>query len=148
MLLLIDHFSYEASKTISLYRTQKSVELILEMRSSFGFSHYILSILSLVEVATGWMSNSLNTAIVISFAYTACSHERTRLVLLDESGALSVRATPLLQVFGEYQTAQDVFRRFHQFEMSSNDRAQYSLACQLDGTCPVNVRDQITNGHT
>ena len=54
----------------------------------------------------------------------------------------------LLQVYGDFDTAPDVLRRFHQFETSENDRASYSLACQLDGTCPVNFRDELTVGHT
>lgn len=52
------------------------------------------------------------------------------------------------QVSGDYETAPDVLRRFHQYRTSENDRARYSLACQLDGTCPVNFRDEITVGHT
>lgn len=52
------------------------------------------------------------------------------------------------QVFGDYETAADLLRRFNQHEFSENDRAYYSLACQLDGICPVNFRDEITVGHT
>lgn len=52
------------------------------------------------------------------------------------------------QVFGDYEMAPDLLRRFHQYEVSENDRARYSLACQLDGICPVNFRDEITAGHT
>ena len=51
-------------------------------------------------------------------------------------------------MYGDFDTAPDVLRRFHQFESSENDRASYSLACQLDGTCPVNFRDELTVGHT
>ena len=47
-------------------------------------------------------------------------------------------------MYGDFDTAPDVLRRFHQFESSENDRASYSLACQLDGTCPVNFRDELT----
>ncbi|CAM9431453.1 unnamed protein product [Ectocarpus sp. 4 AP-2014] len=66
----------------------------------------------------------------------------------DWSAGADIRSTFHPQVFGDYETAPDVLRRFHQYESSENDRARYSLACQLDGTCPVNFRDEITVGHT
>ncbi|GMI25152.1 hypothetical protein TrRE_jg7627, partial [Triparma retinervis] len=47
------------------------------------------------------------------------------------------------QVFTEFQTADDWETRFHQYETNYNDRARFSLACTLDGTCPVNFKDQV-----
>ncbi len=46
----------------------------------------------------------------------------------------------------EYDTAVDYRRRFSQYILNFNDRATYSLACVLDGVCPVNFRDQLTAG--
>lgn len=46
-----------------------------------------------------------------------------------------------------FRTIEDWERRFHQFEHSYNDRALYSTACVLDGICPVNFKDQQTEGH-
>jgi len=48
----------------------------------------------------------------------------------------------------EYKTAVDYKVRFKQFIDNNNDRASYSLACVIDGVCPVNYKDQITDGHT
>ena len=47
----------------------------------------------------------------------------------------------------EYNTAYDYKYRFRQFIYNSNDRADYSLACVVDGVCPVNFADQLTVGH-
>jgi hypothetical protein len=47
----------------------------------------------------------------------------------------------------EYDTAVDYKIRFSQYVYNQNDRATYSLACVLDGYCPVNFRDQITTGN-
>jgi len=47
------------------------------------------------------------------------------------------------QVFTEFKTADDWETRFHQYEINYNDRARYSLACTLDGSCPVNFKDQV-----
>eukprot|EP01035_Chromulina_nebulosa_P020418 gene20418-26496_t len=49
-------------------------------------------------------------------------------------------------VRSEYQTAVDYKTRFRQYISNVNDRALYSLACVIDGNCPVNFRDQLTNG--
>jgi len=50
------------------------------------------------------------------------------------------------QVYTEFNMAPDWDTRFHQFEENYNDRAYYSLACQLDGSCPVNFKDQVELG--
>lgn len=68
---------------------------------------------------------------------------------MSTSSALHPLSSTLIrQLSGDYETAPDVLRRFRQYQTSENDRARYSLACQLDGTCPVNFRDEITVGHT
>lgn len=46
----------------------------------------------------------------------------------------------------EFDTATDYKYRFSQYISSFNDRALYSLACVLDGVCPVNFKDQLTTG--
>lgn len=51
------------------------------------------------------------------------------------------------QVSSEFQTASDWDRRFHQYERQYNDRAYYSLACVLDGDCPVDFKAQLTTGN-
>ena len=43
----------------------------------------------------------------------------------------------------EFDTASDYKTRFSQYILNINDRASYSLACVIDGTCPVNFKDQI-----
>jgi len=48
----------------------------------------------------------------------------------------------------EYDTAVDYKTRFYQYINNFNDRASYSLGCVLDGTCPVNFRDQLTTKNT
>lgn len=48
------------------------------------------------------------------------------------------------QVFTEFDTVHDWETRFHQYETNYNDRAMYSLACMLDGSCPVNFKDQVS----
>lgn len=56
--------------------------------------------------------------------------------------SINVTHTPTIQVFSDYFNADaNVRSLFHQYEASENDRARYSLACQLDGKCPVNFRD-------
>jgi hypothetical protein len=50
-------------------------------------------------------------------------------------------------VASEFSTAKDWARRFHQYERQYNDRALYSLACVLDGDCPVDFKSQITVGN-
>ena len=46
-------------------------------------------------------------------------------------------------VRSSYSTELDYKTRFMQYVRTHNDRASYSLACILDGDCPVNFRDQI-----
>jgi len=46
----------------------------------------------------------------------------------------------------EFETADDYDTRFSQYIRNHNDRATYSLACVIDGVCPVNFRDQLTDG--
>jgi hypothetical protein len=48
----------------------------------------------------------------------------------------------------EYDTAVDYKIRFSQYIQKINDRALYSLACVLDGVCPVNFLDQLTTRNT
>ena len=43
----------------------------------------------------------------------------------------------------EHETALDYKIRFRQFIRQYNDRAYYSLACVIDGVCPVNYKDQL-----
>ena len=62
-----------------------------------------------------------------------------------ESGT-SIQSTFRPPVRTEYQTAVDYKTRFSQYIHNVNDRATYSLACVLDGTCSVNFRDQLTSG--
>lgn len=45
----------------------------------------------------------------------------------------------------EYDTAADYKTRFAQYVTNFNDRALYSLACVLDGVCPVNFLDQLSD---
>jgi hypothetical protein len=47
-----------------------------------------------------------------------------------------------------FSTRSDHRTRFSQFIKNVNDRGTYSLACVIDGICPVNFRDQLTEGHT
>ena len=58
-----------------------------------------------------------------------------------------IRSTFRAPVRSEFRTADDWNIRLRQFIRNVNDRASYSLACVLDGTCPVNFRDQLTQGH-
>jgi hypothetical protein len=41
------------------------------------------------------------------------------------------------------ETASDYITRFHQYEATYNDRAEYSLSCTIDGECPVDYAAQI-----
>lgn len=43
----------------------------------------------------------------------------------------------------EYNTAYDYKYRFRQYIYNRNDRADYALACVIDGVCPVNFKDQV-----
>ncbi|GMI11724.1 hypothetical protein TrVE_jg8603 [Triparma verrucosa] len=47
------------------------------------------------------------------------------------------------QKYTEFEMEADWDTRFHQYEVNYNDRAYYSLACRLDGSCPVNFMDQV-----
>lgn len=47
----------------------------------------------------------------------------------------------------EFDTAVDYRVRFSQYIQNINDRALYSLACVLDGVCPVNFKNQLTAGN-
>jgi hypothetical protein len=59
----------------------------------------------------------------------------------------TIQSTFREPIRSEYETAQDYETRFYQYIYNYNDRASYSLGCVLDGTCPVNYRDQITDGN-
>jgi hypothetical protein len=43
-------------------------------------------------------------------------------------------------VDSEFHTDAEYSRRAHQFEARYNDRATYSAACLIDGTCPLDFR--------
>jgi len=58
-----------------------------------------------------------------------------------------IKSTFTAPVRSEFETAIDFRIRYSQFIRNVNDRATYSLACVLDGVCPVNFRDQLTDGH-
>ena len=45
-----------------------------------------------------------------------------------------------------FETEIDHKTRFMQYVRTHNDRASYSLACILDGVCPVNFQDQVNAG--
>lgn len=38
--------------------------------------------------------------------------------------------------------------RFHQYEERFGDRSEFSLACVVDGICPVNFKDQTRGQHS
>ena len=59
----------------------------------------------------------------------------------------TVQSTFRKPIRSEYDTAPDYQTRFYQYINNYNDRATYSLGCILDGTCPVNFRDQVTEGN-
>jgi hypothetical protein len=44
-----------------------------------------------------------------------------------------------------FEMAPDHATRLHQYERSYGDRAEFTLACVLDGTCGVNFADQVQN---
>lgn len=54
---------------------------------------------------------------------------------------------PPHQVQSEFKQAGDWDSRYYQYYDNYNDRAFYSLACVLDGDCPVNFKDQLTQGN-
>ena len=64
--------------------------------------------------------------------------------LLNDSDLSSTYHPPIYS--SEFQPADDWETRFHQYETNYNDKAYYSAACIIDGKCPVNFRDQITEG--
>ena len=55
----------------------------------------------------------------------------------------NIESTFIPPVRSSYQTELDYKIRFMQYIRSFNDRSSYSLACVLDGVCPVNYKDQI-----
>jgi hypothetical protein len=57
-----------------------------------------------------------------------------------------IRSTFAPPVRSLYETAVDYNTRFSQYIRNHNDRASYSLACVLDGVCPVNFKAQLTSG--
>jgi hypothetical protein len=59
-----------------------------------------------------------------------------------------IASTFIPPVRSEYETAADWKYRFMQYVRTHNDRAAYSLACIVDGVCPVNFKNQITVGQT
>jgi hypothetical protein len=66
---------------------------------------------------------------------------------LGAGNNLGTTFMPPIQAEG-FQTSNDYKVRFNQFINNNNDRASYSLACVIDGVCPVNFRDQLKEGHT
>ena len=44
----------------------------------------------------------------------------------------------------DFRMANDWDSRFYQYVTKPNDRSRYSLACALDGECPVNFADQVS----
>ncbi|KAJ1438841.1 hypothetical protein B484DRAFT_392074 [Ochromonadaceae sp. CCMP2298] len=63
------------------------------------------------------------------------------------SPGADIKSTFRAPVRSSFETAIDFRIRYSQFIQNVNDRATYSLACVLDGICPVNFRDQLTEGH-
>lgn len=69
--------------------------------------------------------------------------------LLTEKGqfgfaaGLSINSTYAPPQRSEFETALDYRIRFSQYVRNYNDRASYSLACVLDGVCPVNFKQQL-----
>jgi len=59
-----------------------------------------------------------------------------------------IKSTFRAQERSGFTTKSDHRTRFSQFIKNVNDRGTYSLACVIDGVCPVNFRDQLTQGHT
>ena len=64
---------------------------------------------------------------------------------ISSSGISSAYHPPIYS--SEFQPADDWETRFHQYEITYNDKAYYSAACIIDGKCPVNFKDQIIEGH-
>jgi hypothetical protein len=69
--------------------------------------------------------------------------------MIVEMGQFGFTAGDVIQstfrrpIRSEFETAIDYQTRYHQYIRNVNDRASYSLACVLDGICPVNFRDQL-----
>jgi hypothetical protein len=59
-----------------------------------------------------------------------------------------IKSTFQEPIKSKFNTAIDYKDRFKQYIMNYNDRASYSLACVIDNKCPVNFRDELTDGHT
>ena len=72
--------------------------------------------------------------------------------LIDKMGQFGfdsgneIKSAFIPPIRSEFETALDYRYRFMQYVKSYNDRAAYSLACVLDDVCPVNYRDQLTDG--
>ncbi|CAM9248295.1 unnamed protein product, partial [Ectocarpus fasciculatus] len=58
-----------------------------------------------------------------------------------------IKSTDPTAVRSGYNTAYDYRTRFRQYIVNRNDRAEYSLACVVDGVCPNNFKDQLTYGN-
>ena len=54
-----------------------------------------------------------------------------------------ILATFEAPIMSEFATSLDYKIRFRQYIRQYNDRAYYSLACVIDGVCPVNYKDQL-----
>lgn len=59
----------------------------------------------------------------------------------------STYVPPQRPLSSEFDTATDFQTRYSQYVYNYNDRASYSLACVLDGFCPVNFAEQVTSGN-
>lgn len=92
----------------------------------------------------------LDTSGVIKSFEGEMEDEKDLIALITNLGSFgwdagnSLGSTYKPQVFTEFNTERDWETRFHQYEINHNDRARYSLACMLDGSCPVNFKDQIS----
>ena len=62
--------------------------------------------------------------------------------LFDFQNGHSIGSTFIPPVRSEFETKLDYKYRFMQYVRTYNDRASYSLACVLDGVCPVNFLNQ------
>jgi hypothetical protein len=62
-----------------------------------------------------------------------------------ENGGMDGSTTFKRPVFSaDFAMAGDWDSRFYQYVTKPNDRSKYSLACALDGECPVNFADQVS----
>ena len=77
----------------------------------------------------------------------------TLLTLITEMGQFGfgagsdIASTAPIPVRSEFETADDYQIRFRQYISNPNDRSKYALGCAIDQVCPVNYRDQLTQGH-